>query len=174
MAWENLPNYTNKVHTDLELKFQKIFLKNIIKMGIKNLFIAGTCFEYGNIEGLLNEKAKIYPITEYGKAKNALRVYLEKLNKTYNFKYTWGRIFYLYGKYQSKKSLYNQLLKAIKMKKTFKMSSGKQIRDYLAIEEACKLILLLVKNNKNNKIVNICSNKKITIKDLVKKNNKKQ
>ena len=169
MAWENLPNYTNKVHTDLELKFQKIFLKNIIKMGIKNLFIAGTCFEYGNIEGLLNEKAKIYPITEYGKAKNALRVYLEKLNKTYNFKYTWGRIFYLYGKYQSKKSLYNQLLKAIKMKKTFKMSSGKQIRDYLAIEEACKLILLLVKNNKNNKIVNICSNKKITIKDLVKK-----
>ena len=55
------------------------------------------------------------------------------------------------------------------MKKTFKMSSGKQIRDYLAIEEACKLIILLVKNNKNNKIVNICSNKKITLKDLVKK-----
>ena len=169
LGWENLPNYTKNFHTKVELKYQKKFIKNIIKLGTKNIFIAGTCFEYGKIEGLCKEITRLNPNTEYGKAKNELRIYVEKLNAKYNFKYTWGRMFYLYGKHQSTKSLYPQLMESIKKNKTFKMSIGEQLRDFLSIEEACKYIFLLSTNNKKNKIVNICSNNKIKVKKLINK-----
>ena len=169
LAWENLPNYTKKFHTEVEIKYQKKFINNIIRLGTKNIFIAGTCFEYGKKEGLYKEVSRLKPNTEYGKAKNDLRIYVEKLNTKYNFKYTWGRIFYLYGKHQYTKSLYPQLMDSIKKKKTFKMSTGEQIRDFLSIEQTCKYIFLLSTNNKKNKIVNICSNNKIKVKQFVNK-----
>ena len=44
---------------------------------------------------------------------------------------------------------------------------GDQIRDYLNIEEACNRISKLLKNKKINGVINICSNKPITIEKLV-------
>ena len=57
----------------------------------------GTCFEYQNSNNQLNENSKIKPQNNYALAKNKLRIYIKK-NKYKITNFTWGRLFYVYGK----------------------------------------------------------------------------
>ena len=76
LAWSNLPNYHQKFHINKELPKQKKFLSNLIRNGLKNIFIAGTCFEYGNRSGKLNENFLERPNNNYALAKILLKKYL--------------------------------------------------------------------------------------------------
>ena len=53
--------------------------------------------------------------------------------------------------------------------KIFNMSSGQQIRDYLSINELCKLINILVNNPNLVGIINCCSGKKLKLIQIIKK-----
>ena len=169
LAWDKLPNYSQKFHLNTHFITQKKFIKSIIKYGVSNLFVLGTCFEYGKQEGELKENFIPKPVTSYGIAKNKLRIEIEKLNKKRKFKYTWARLFYVYGNHQSKTSVYSQLKNSILKKKSFKMSTGDQTRDFMEISKACKIISILATNNKSNGIVNICTQKPIKLRNLVLK-----
>ena len=169
LAWDKLPNYHKEYHLNNHFVKQKKFIKTIIKFGVTNLFVLGTCFEYGKQEGELKENFTPKPVTPYGIAKNKLRIEIEKLNKKIKFKYTWARLFYVYGDHQSKTSIYSQLKNSISKKKSFKMSLGNQTRDFMNISKACKIISILATNNKSNGIVNICTQKPIKLRKLVLK-----
>ena len=47
------------------------------KFGVKNLLIAGTCYEYGLKNGALNEAISTEPQNSYAIAKDSLRRYLD-------------------------------------------------------------------------------------------------
>ena len=82
----------------------------------------------------------------------------------------WLRIFYIYGRYQSKNTLFGQIDETIKKrKKIFNMSSGQQIRDYLPIKNLCIIIKLLVDNPKVTGIINGCSGKKLKLINIINK-----
>ncbi|MDE3250977.1 MAG: NAD-dependent epimerase/dehydratase family protein, partial [Bacteroidota bacterium] len=55
LGWEGLPNYTSAVHTERNLPAQQLFLNNLLRHGLKDLTVTGTCFEYGMREGKLDE-----------------------------------------------------------------------------------------------------------------------
>src|SRR5436305_1109209 len=55
LAWEGLPNYTSSFHTEKNLPRHKALLESIVKNGLKDLTVAGTCLEYGMQEGCLTE-----------------------------------------------------------------------------------------------------------------------
>jgi|MDSV01.1.fsa_nt_gb dTDP-6-deoxy-L-talose 4-dehydrogenase (NAD+) len=169
LAWSNLNDYNHIDHYK-NLKKHKKFIKNAVKNNIKRFIISGTCQEYGFRSGELSERMKAQPTTIYSKAKNELREYVSLLKKNNQIKIQWIRIFYLYGKFQNKKTLFGQLDQAIKNKnKIFNMSSGQQIRDYLSINELCKLINVLVNNPNLVGIVNCCSGKKLKLIQIIKK-----
>ncbi len=169
LAWDNLDDY-NHINHNKNLKKHKKFLKEAVKKNIKRFIISGTCQEYGFRSGELNEKMKTQPTTIYSKAKNELREYISLLKKNNKINIQWMRIFYLYGKYQNKKTIFGQLDHAIKKKKKiFNMSTGEQIRDYLSIKELCKLILVLVNNPNIGGIINCCSGKKLKLIQIINK-----
>ena len=62
---------------------QKRFLNNVIKNGLSNLVVAGTCFEYAKKNGKHSELDKTDPLTSYGKSKDLLRKFLFRLKKKY-------------------------------------------------------------------------------------------
>ena len=168
LAWGGLPNYKSNFHFEFELPNQYQFLSSFIKAGLKNLFVTGTCFEYGMREGLLSENLISIPSNPYGFAKDTLRRQLEFLQVDYPFNLTWGRLFYMFGENQSEKSIYSLLKKAISNKeKEFPMSGGEQIRDYLSIEEIASIIKNLSLKNANLGLVNICSGNPTSIRRLV-------
>jgi nucleoside-diphosphate-sugar epimerase len=178
LAWDGLPNYKEKFHIIKNFPLHFNFISNLIKAGLKNVNVAGTCFEYGMQKGCLSEKLKSKPIVSYAIAKDKLRKQLEKLQINYKYYLKWIRIFYLYGPGQNEKSILPTLKKALNNnEKFFNMSGGEQVRDYLSVEKAAGYIVKIAMQNKISGIINCCSSKPITIKKLVinylKKNKKK-
>ena len=175
LAWQGLPNYNKLFHIEKNLPSNCNFIKNLIKNGLKNLVVIGTCLEYGLIEGNLSEDICTNPITSYGIAKDTLRKYIQQLSKKYEFQIKWIRLFYMYGRGQNPKSIISQLNKALDSnEKIFNMSGGEQIRDYLPVEKVAEYIVKIALQNKLFWIINCCSNEPISIKDLVANHIKKR
>jgi len=84
LAWPDLDNFNSKNHLKKNLLAQKRFLKNVIKNGLGNLVVAGTCFEYAKKNGKHSELDKTNPLTSYGKSKDLLRKFLFRLKKNIN------------------------------------------------------------------------------------------
>lgn len=169
LAWDGLPNYNDLIHIEKNLFNNYKFIKNLISNGLKDITITGTCFEYGMINGCLKEDLQTNPSNAYGIAKDSLRKYIEELNKKYEFNYKWIRLFYMYGKGQSEKSILSLLDKAIQNnEKEFNMSKGEQLRDYLHIKDVVKNILLISNQTLySNQIINCCNGEPISIRKLV-------
>ena len=167
LAWGNLPNYDSEHHTNIELPIQINFLKKMVLFGLQNILISGTCFEYGNGTGCLDEQQNLNPLNNYARAKVELLNYLIKLKKDNNFKFTWARLFYMYGDGQNPASLWPQLKKAAEEKKLSFSISGEQLRDYLHVKEVAEIIVRLILKNSEIGVVNICSGKPLKLKDLV-------
>lgn len=167
LAWSGLPNYNETFHFEHNLIKNYRFLKNMIKGGLKSLTAAGTCYEYGLQSGCLSEMVLPYPTTSYAIAKDALRRFLEALQKQYPFRLRWARFFFLYGEGQNPRALIPQLEKAIKDGlESFNMSGGEQLRDYMKVEEAAKLITAVSLQEKLDGIFNICSGKPISVRNI--------
>lgn len=169
LAWGGLPNYESDTHLNLELPLQKAFLESCVASGLKRLFVAGTCLEYGMRSGELSEGLDAMPVTAYGAAKNTLRSDLGRLRENHDFELTWFRVFYLYGQRQAKTSLYSQLQAAISSgSSTFSMSPGDQVRDFLPVREAARCIVTLAMANTPGCLVNLCSGQPITVLEMVR------
>lgn len=176
LAWEGLPNYKELFHFEKNLPIQYNFLKKIIELGINDISISGTCFEYGMKEGGLSVELNPNPHNAYALAKDTLRRFLQELQKRKAFKLKWIRLFYTYGKGQMGNSLLAQLEKAVgNGDKVFNMSGGEQLRDYLPVEKMAQKIVDFSLDKDLNGIVNCCSGTPISVKrlveDYVKKNN---
>ena len=90
------------------------------------------------------------------------------LQKNYDFDFNWIRLFYMYGEGQSNSSLLSLVDKAIQNgDKEFNMSKGEQLRDYLHVSEVSANIVKITKQNNVKGIINCCSGKPISIRNLV-------
>ncbi len=178
LAWEGLPNYNSNFHLTANLPRHSALLENLIKNGLKDLTVTGTCLEYGFLEGKLNELMPANPSNPYAIAKNSLRVYLEAIKEKKPFELKWVRLFYMYGKGQNPNSLLSQLDSALaKGEESFNMSKGEQVRDYLPVEKVAEYIVRIALQNYITGIINCSSGVPIKVKSFVEdylgKNGKK-
>ena len=168
LAWEGLPNYKSLFHYEINLPRHYAFIKNMVSNGLKDVTVAGTCFEYGMQEGCLNENMPSMPANAYALAKDTLRKYLEQLQTVLPFSFKWARLFYMYGEGQNPKSLFSQLDKALECgEQTFNMSGGEQVRDYLPVTKVAEYIVKIALQEKVTGIINCCSGIPVTVKKLV-------
>jgi dTDP-6-deoxy-L-talose 4-dehydrogenase (NAD+) len=168
LAWGGLPNYSSPRHLEHELPVHRSFLEGLLTAGLGGVTVTGTCFEYGMQSGALSEDLPTAPVTAYGRAKDELRLQLERLRRGRAFNLTWARLFYLYGEGQAPGSLLPQLEDAIaRGDAAFKMSGGEQLRDYLPVEEAAGYLVELAMNGRDNGVVNVCSGRPVSVRELV-------
>jgi nucleoside-diphosphate-sugar epimerase len=170
LAWEGLPNYSSLHHFETELGRQYRFLKGLVGAGLRSLLVTGTGAEYGMQSGALSEDMPAQPVNPYGHAKDALRRQLEFLKTLQPFALTWARLFYMYGDGQPKSSLLPQLRDAVSRgDKTFDMSGGEQLRDYLPVAEVARLIVELALHHPDAGVVNVCAGVPTSVRCLVEK-----
>ena len=168
LAWGGLPNYSSPHHIDQELPAQRAFLEGLLTAGLGSLTVTGTCLEYGLQSGALREDMPTAPVTVYGQAKDELRRDLQELQRIRPFNLTWARLFYLHGEGQAPGSLIPQLEAAIaRGDTTFNMSGGEQVRDYLPVVDAARYLVSLALNGKDNGVVNVCSGRPVSVRELV-------
>ncbi len=168
LAWGGLPDYRNAYQLEIELPAQKEFLESMIKGGLPSLTVAGTCLEYGMQSGCLTENMPCKPTLAYPKAKLALLDYLMEMKTHSPFALTWARLFYMYGEGQQERSLYS-LFRAAHARgdKSFDMSGGEQLRDFLSVEDIAGYLAMLALSGTDNGIVNVCSGKPVSVRELV-------
>jgi nucleoside-diphosphate-sugar epimerase len=168
LAWEGLPNYKALFHTEVNLPRHYVFIENLVRNGLTDITVTGTCFEYGMKEGCLTESMPAEPANAYSLAKDTLRKQLEDLQLKKAFHLKWVRLFYMYGKGQNPNAILAQLERAIDNKEpVFNMSGGEQIRDYLPVESVAKYIVKIALQRNVEGIINCCSGQPVSVKDLV-------
>jgi dTDP-6-deoxy-L-talose 4-dehydrogenase (NAD+) len=168
LAWPGLSNFRDFIHISQNLPADLRFLEALVRAGVPQLLVAGTCLEYGMQFGPLSEDMETRPTTPYGLAKDSLRKALELLQKDKPFILQWMRLFYMHGEGQNKNSLLAQLDSAIEEKKKyFNMSVGNQLRDYLPIHEVARKIVIAIENPDCQGVINCCSGSPISVLDLV-------
>ena len=149
------------VKTSLEL------LENFIDYGGKRVIFAGTCAEYDWSYGYCSEKlTPTVPHTLYGTCKNSLRQIFEQYCYQVGISSAWGRIFLLYGSYEKPGRLISSVINSLLNNQPAKCSHGKQIRDFLHVEDVASGFVALL-NSEVQGAVNIASGKPVTIKEVV-------
>ena len=167
LAWRGLPNYKNFFHFEDNLPANYRFLKALASAGYKHFLVTGTCLEYGMQSGCLNEFMEPRPAIPYSLAKDALRRFLEALQKEMPFVLQWARLFYMYGEGQNPNSLLSQLDRAIDNgDESFNTSGGEQLRDYLPVTEVAARLVKLLEHPEVSGPINICSGKPISVRRL--------
>ena len=170
LAWGGLPNYQSLHHFEEQLPAHYALLKRMVKDGLTNLVVAGTCFEYGMQSGPLAESMSPVPANPYALAKDTLRQQLRHLQRELPFGLTWARLFYLHGEGQAATALWSQLRDAVAAgQPSFAMSGGEQLRDYLAVEQAAEHLVGLTLKRRGHGVVNVCSGAPVSVRALVER-----
>ncbi|MDV0441934.1 NAD-dependent epimerase/dehydratase family protein [Methanorbis furvi] len=158
--------YSEEENLPVEMRF----LPSFAEYGKTKIIVAGTCYEYGVVNGCLSEDMLTNPTTVYGIAKDTLRRYLLFLAEEYGFSWNWVRLFFLYSEGQNPKSLFPQIDAAIARGDTeFPMSGGEQLRDYLPVEKIAEYICRIALQSDVSGIVNYCSGKCVSVRRPVER-----
>lgn len=166
LAWPGLSNFRDPAHVETHLPADLRFLRRMLEAGLPQLLVTGTCLEYGLREGRLTEDLSTDPTLPYPIAKDALRRAL--MADRPQSPLQWVRLFYMYGRGQSPRSLLAQLDAAIDAgAESFDMSGGEQLRDYLPVETIAERLVRLAEKPQALGIFNLCKGGPISVRRLV-------
>lgn len=168
LAWGGLPNFRSLHHFETELPAHYRFLSGLVRAGLPRLLVVGTCLEYGMRCGALSEDMPAEPTLAYPYAKNALRSQLDLLKAEVPFEMVWARLFYVYGERQAPHALFPQFMAAVRRgDRRFAMSRGEQLRDFIPVADAARLLVDLALDDGDIGIVNVCSGRPTSVRTLV-------
>jgi dTDP-6-deoxy-L-talose 4-dehydrogenase (NAD+) len=139
--------------------------KGAIAAGVKRFVGVGTCFEYDLSHHILAVDTPLKPSCIYADTKAALFFSLSDLLPINNVSFAWCRLFYLFGEGEDPKRLFSYIRTKLKNGEIVDLSEGNQIRDFLDVRKAGKMICDVALGQKTGPI-NICSGEPKTIKQF--------
>ena len=142
--------------------------QNFIAAGGKRIVSAGTCAEYDwrtKSEEFSESDSPINPQTLYGQSKHALHMVLQKYARQFDLSYAWGRIFFLFGAFESPNRFIPSVVRALLQKEEANCSHPNQVRDLMFVERAGDAFVKLLDGNVQGP-VNIASGKSYRLGDV--------
>ena len=169
LAWrDGFVHYSDAHIEDLPKHFK--FLKAFTDSGCKHIAVMGSMHEIGFFEGSINENTPCHPTTPYGIAKNTLRDLTEMLCKQNNSVFQWLRGYYIVGNSKYGSSIFSKITAAVEEgKKEFPFTLGQNQYDFIDYSDFCEQVAMVVGQNKEQGIINICSGKPEKLADRVER-----
>ena len=118
-----------------------LLAKAAAAMGVKRFVGLGTCIEYEISDEPLTVESPLAPTTPYSAAKVAAFFTLQQWFKQVGVSFLWCRLFHLYGAGEHPKRLVPFLHENLKNGRVVDLTSGTQIRDFVPVEDAAKMIV---------------------------------
>lgn len=163
LAWRNGFRHNAQTHME-DLPGHIRFLCKLIDSGLKSLSVMGSMHEVGYWEGAITAETPTNPLSMYGIAKNSLRQVLELMTKDKDISFHWLRGYYIYGDDSKSNSVLGKLLLADQQgKETFPFTSGKNLYDYVSVEELARQIAAASLQDRYTGIINCCSGEPISL-----------
>lgn len=123
--------------------------KEAIKVGIKKIIVAGSCFEYGasgEKYDFIPIEAPLMPTSSYAVSKAALYLASFQLALEKKLELSYHRIFHVYGEGEAKSRFWPSLKKAADSGEDFEMTFGEQVRDFVPVKFVCNRLLMFCEN----------------------------
>ncbi|MGR0481946.1 MAG: NAD-dependent epimerase/dehydratase family protein [Candidatus Electronema sp. V4] len=139
--------------------------KACVQAGVRRFIGIGTCFEYDLSIGYLSIDAPLKPTTPYAASKAATFLALSQYLAAAGVEFVWCRLFYLYGEGEDERRLVPYLRKRLAQGEIAELTSGTQVRDFLDVQEAGRLIAEIAQGKQQGPI-NVCSGQPITVRQL--------
>lgn len=128
----------------------------------------GTCFEYDLDQEVLRTDSPLKPLSLYAACKAAAYHVLDRFLSMADVEFLWCRLFYLYGEGEDERRLVPYLRRQLAAGEAAELTSGKQIRDFLDVREAARMIVEESLGSRQGP-VNICSGVPITVRTLAER-----
>lgn len=108
---------------------------------VKKFVVAGSCFEYG-LSGeefeFIPVEAMLKPTLTYAASKAASSIAFYQFAVQHQVKFSYHRIFQVYGEGEAATRLWPSLKKAALAGEDFPMTAGEQVRDFIAVEDVAQ------------------------------------
>jgi len=175
---DTIINFAAESHVDRSINDPLYFIKNNIELSV-NLFFAYVKFSkirkskffqistdevYGSItKGYSKEMDRYDPSSPYSASKGSVDLIASAFNKTYKTNIKIINLSNNYGPYQfPEKFIPTLILHFLKNKPAPIYGKGKNIREWIYVNDSCGAILKTIKSKKKFNKINIGSNKQIT------------
>ena len=182
-------NFAAETHVDNSILNPKVFVKrnildfvsflqiiiNLKKFDKKNtrFLHVSTDEVYGSLklkQRKFFEEDKFYPNSPYSASKASAEHFLRAFSKTYNIKHMIANPSNNFGAYQNKEKFIPTIIKsAIQKKKIPIYGKGLNVREWLYVEDNCKILKKILTHGKNGHSYNVGGNNEINNINLVKK-----
>jgi nucleoside-diphosphate-sugar epimerase len=132
----------------------------------RRLVVAGTCAEYGVVDGDLGEESPLRPCSLYGATKVALDAVLESELSPPGLEVCWARLFNLIGPGEDQLRLVPTVIRSLLAGEPVGLSAGTQQRDFLDVDDVASALVHLT-TGPVERHVNICSGEAVSLHDLL-------
>ena len=169
MAWRDGFTHNSPAHIDDLPKHYRL-IENLYAAGLKHLAVMGTMHEVGYWEGAIDEESPCAPASLYGIAKNALRETTRLSAQARGAVFQWIRAYYIVGDDVHGNSIFSKLLAAATAgQKTFPFTSGKNLYDFISIDELADQIAAILDQDEVTGIINACSGEPMALSERVER-----
>jgi nucleoside-diphosphate-sugar epimerase len=169
LAWHTEPkSYLTSPLNLTCLKGSLDLAQGALAAGVRRFIGIGTCAEYDLTDGSVYPDSPLRPTNLYAAAKAGLFQTLSQFLPQQGVSFLWARLFYLYGEGEHPDRLVPYLRRELAAGRSVQLSSGRQIRDYLAIEEAASQICELALGEAQG-AMNVCSSIATTVREMAER-----
>lgn len=167
-AWDMTPGkYVDSPDNITWVQGSLALMREFAEHGGKRVVMIGSSFEYDWHYGYCSEFiTPQVPNSFYGTCKHALHQLATAYAHTVGLSYAWGRVFFLYGPREHPQRLVSSVIRALLRGEPARSSHGKQIRDYLHIQDVADGLVALLHSEVQGP-VNIASGQPVTLRDII-------
>jgi nucleoside-diphosphate-sugar epimerase len=143
-------------------------LRAFAEAGGRRAVLAGSCAEYawGEAGPLREDASPLRPATLYGACKHATRLAAEGYAAQEALSLAWGRIFFSFGPGEAPGRLIPAVAGALLHGEVAPVTTGEQVRDFLAVEELADAFAALLDSGVEGP-VNLASGEGVSVRDVV-------
>lgn len=165
LAWEGIPDHGHAAsYKNLTYGLNLFLLLKDIQC--KKVICSGSCWEYGQKIGELDENKPVIPTDPFTAAKVAIHLMGKDIFKNTDAKFIWTRFFYVYGPGQRAASLIPHIVKSIGEGKKPEIRTPNSRNDFVYVKDvADALNEIMLKGNSG--VYNIGYGSSTSIKEII-------
>jgi len=168
LAWDGIPDFSEIKCTENIVSQVKFFNETIKFPSLKKIIGAGSCREYGLMQGACLETCRSQPDNYFSWAKQSLADYLSIFCDQHQIISVWLRIFYVYGPGQRSQALLPTIFKDIESEVAPHIKNPMAENDYIYIDDVSSAFIKLLESNCHSGIFNAGSGKLTKVSEIYK------
>lgn len=169
LAWEGIPDYSYEMSKKNLMHGLKV-LDACKELGIQNLVMTGSCWEYDNPYGSVSVDDPVSDANAFKASKNALRMMAHAFCQENQIHFNWLRLFYVYGPGQREGSLIPHIIKSFREEKQPELNGAYNRNDFVYVSDVADAIVKVAGNHTYPEILNVgsgCSTQVLSIVKMV-------